>query len=245
MAREVETAGELANPEVSGGLQGTKETVYNFLGNFFEWLSTHQAVTILLIIIVLGVIFWLMLRAQKYRKQAKNEAYLKKKEIEKKDALIKDLETKLTNLQKKMDDQQTVVSEAMLRTLRTLTGYDAGQLPIFFKSLTQDIENPLQIADQQVANAPVVQSLEGDGEDAIGINDSDKNLASNEEVSGDHPSEDSDANQEPALDDDSSEKSETTEKLESDADSIENSAAKEEISSNSDSSEEDDSKDKS
>ena len=101
MAKEVETAGELANPEVSGGLQGTKEAVYNFLGNFFEWLSTHQTVTILLIIIVLGVIFWLMLRAQKFRKQAKNEAYLKKKEIEKKDALIKDLETKLTNLQKK------------------------------------------------------------------------------------------------------------------------------------------------
>ena len=181
MAKEVETAAEMANPELSGGLQSTKEGVYNFLGNFFEWLSTHQAVAILLIIIVLGIMVWLILRAQKYRRQAKNEVYLKKKEIEKKDALIEEQETKLTNLQKKMDDRQAVVSEAMLETLKTLTGYDADQLPIFFKSLTQSSENPLHKADHQAMNAPTGQSFEGEGADATGINGSEENDASSDD----------------------------------------------------------------
>jgi hypothetical protein len=246
MAKEVETAGEIANPEVSGGLQGTKEAVYNFLGNFFEWLSTHQGVTIFLIICVLGLIIWLMLRAQKFRRQAKNEAYLKKKEIEKKDKLIEEQETKLTNLQKKMDDQQAVVSEAMLGTLRTLTGYGADQLPIFFKSLTQISGNPLQVADQQVPDAPEEEFTEEDSDDSIGINDSEEMPASDEDVDGEDASEDSDAKDELTLDEDSSEPVEKTEKLESEADSSESGAAKEEeIDSGSDSYAENDSKDKS
>ena len=78
-----------------------KEAVYNFLGNIFGWLSTHQGISIVLIILVLGIVVWLLLRVRKFRRQAENEAYLKKKEIGKKDALIEEQANKLTDLQKK------------------------------------------------------------------------------------------------------------------------------------------------
>ena len=103
MAKEVETVSQVVNSELSGGSHSFKETVYNFLGNFFEWLSTHQGVAIVLIILVLGIVGWLMFRAKKFRRQAENEVYLKKKEIGKKDALIEEQENKLTKLQKKME----------------------------------------------------------------------------------------------------------------------------------------------
>jgi len=146
MEKEVETAGKMVNPELSGGMHSYKETVYNVLGNFFGWLSTHQGLALIIILIVLGIMVWLIWRTKKYRKQFNNEVYFKEKEIGKKDALIEEQENKLTNLQKKLSDQQEVVSQALLRTIRTLTGYDADQLPIFFKFLTQINGNPLQMA---------------------------------------------------------------------------------------------------
>ena len=193
-----------------------KEAVYNFLGNFFEWLSTHQSVAIVVIILVLGIVVWLLLRAKKYRRQYENEVYLKKKEIGKKDALIEEQENKLTNLQKKMEDQKGVVSEAMLRTIRTLTGYDADQLPIFFKSLTQSSENPLHIADNQAISAPAGKDFEDDSDNYRGINDSKENFASSEDASGDDSSSDNDTKEKLASGDDFSETSETTEKPASD-----------------------------
>ena len=219
-----------------------KEAVYNFLGNFFGWLSTHQGVAILLLILVLGIIIWLMLRARKYHRLADNEIYLKKKELGKKDALIEEQENKLTNLQKKIDDMQGVASEAMLRTISTLTGYDADQLPAFFKSLTRSGENPLHIADQQAISTPAVQHVEGAGDDDSGIIDSTENLASNEDAATDNFSYDSDDKEKLASGDDLSETGDTTETLESDGDSSENGAAKEEIAPDSDAAEENDSK---
>jgi cbb3-type cytochrome oxidase subunit 3 len=219
-----------------------KEAVYNFLGNIFGWLSTHQSVAIVLIILVLGIVIWLLLRAKKYRRQAENEAYLKKKEIGEKDALIEEQATKLTALQKKMDDQQSFISEALLRTIRTLTGYDADQLPIFFKALTRSSENPLHLADHQAVSAPAVQEAEGDSADDREINDSKEKFASDEDASGEDSSDDSEAKEKFASNDEFSETDETTEKLESDGDTLENGAAKEEMTPDNDASEEDDSK---
>ncbi len=219
-----------------------KDAVYNFLGNIFGWLSTHQSVAIVLIILVLGIVVWLLVRAKKYRRQFDNEVYLNKKEIGKKDALIEEQENKLTNLQKKMEDQQGVVSEAMLRTIRTITGYDADQLPIFFKSLTQSSDNPLHLADHQAMSTPAVQNFEEDSDDYRGINDSTENLASNDDASGDDSSPDSNAKEKLASGDDFSETGETTEKLESDGESLANGAATEEIDPHNDASEENDSK---
>ena len=159
-----------------------KEAVYNFLGNTFGWLSTHQGVAIVLILLVLGIVVWLLLRAKKYRRQAENEAYLKKKEIGKKDALIEEQANKLTNLQKKLDDLQGAVSEAMLGTLSTITGYDADQLPIFFKSLTLNTENPLHIADHQAISASTAQDVEGGSDDDGGIHDSEEYVASSDDA---------------------------------------------------------------
>jgi len=242
MEKEVETASKVADPELSGSAHSYKEAVYDLLENFFEWLSTHQGIAILLIILVLGIMVWLLLRAKKYRRQAENEAYLQKKEIGKKDTLIEEQENKLTNLQKKMGDQQGVASEAMLRTIRTLTGYDAEQLPIFFKSLTQSGENPLHIADNEAISASPDQYFEGDSDDYGEISDSKENVASTEDDRGDDSSYENGANEKLASGDDFSETGEATEKLESVGDSLENGAAKEEIASDSDASEENDSK---
>ena len=200
MEKEVETASKMVNPELSGGLHSYKEAVYNVLGNFFGWLSTHQGLALIIILIVLGIMVWLILRTKKYRKQFDNEVYFKKKEIGKKDALIEEQENKLTNLQKKLSDQQGVVSEALLRTIRTLTGYDADQLPIFFKSLTQISGNPLQMADSRAITTPKSQLLEGESDDSSGIND-----AKDEIASGDDSSEENDAIKEKLASDDSPE----------------------------------------
>ena len=200
MEKEVKTASEMVNPEISGGLHGFKEAVYNALGNFFGWLSTHQGLALIIILIVLAIIVWLILRAKKYRKQFENEVYLKKKELGKKDALIEKQENELTNLQKKMSDQQGVVSEALLGTISTLTGYDADQLPNFFKSLTQISGNPLQMADPRDITTPESQLIEGESDDSSGINDSKEKFVSNEDFS-----EKNDAKEEIASSDDSSE----------------------------------------
>ena len=153
MEKEVEAAGEMAKPEVSGGFDSYKETVFDILENFFSWLSTHQSIGLVIILLILVIIIWLIARTKKYRKQLESELYLKKKELDKKDTKIGDLDKKLTHLQKKLSDQQGVVREALLSTITTLTGYDVDQMPAFFKSLTRLGENPLQIADFQTNSA--------------------------------------------------------------------------------------------
>jgi hypothetical protein len=221
MEKEVETASKMVNPELSCGLHSYKESVYNGLGNFFGWLSTHQGLALIMILIVLGIMVWLILRTKKYRRQFDNEVYFKKKEIGKKDALIEEQENKLTNLQKKLSDQQGAVSEALLTTIRTLTGYDADQLPIFFKSLTQISGNPLQMADPRAITTPKSQLLEGESDDSSGINSSiekfvsnkdfsEKNDANDEIASGDDSSEENDAKKEKLASDDSPEEAAET-----------------------------------
>ena len=225
MEKKVETAGDMLNPEVSGGLQGFKEAVFQSLGNFFGWLSTHQGIAILLIIVVLGVIIWLLLRAKKFRRQFDDEVYTNKKEMGKKDAHIEELEKKLTTLQKKLADQQGVVTEALLRTISTLTGYEADQLPLFFRSLTQISENPIQKADHQTITAPVDQPIEEDRSDSAGTDGLKEKINSNEDISDDDSSTDSDASEKVAPEDDAPK---STEKFVPIDGSLENNAAKEE-----------------
>ena len=218
MEKEVATAGEMANPELSGGVNGYKEAVYNVLENFFGWLSTHQGLALIIILIVLGIMVWLILRAKKYRRQLKDEVYTKNKEIGKKDTLIEEQEKKLTALQKKMSDQQGVVSEALMRTIRSLTGYDADQLKIFFKFLTQISGNPLQIADTQANTIPESQGSEEESGDSPEESPEPESQGSEEE-SGDSPEEspeENDTKERIASGDDSSEKYDAKEKLASD-----------------------------
>ena len=148
------------------GFSNFKETIYNILANFFNWLSTHQGLGLIMILIVLGIIIWLILRAKKISKPLEEKVSNKNKEIGKKDALIEEQKNKLLALQKELSDQKSVVSEALLRTLKTLTGYDTDQLKIFFKSLTEIGGNPLQIADTQANTMPKSQQLEDESDDS-------------------------------------------------------------------------------
>ena len=177
MEKEVETASDMLNPELSGGLQSYKEEVYNFLGNFFSWLSTHQGLALIIILSVLGILTWFILRVRKSGKQLEKKVSSKNIEIGKKDALIEEQKNKLADLQKKMSDQQGVVSEALLRTIMTLTGYDINQLPIFFKFLTEISGNPLQIADTQTNTMPKSQGLEEESDDSTEENDAKEKIA--------------------------------------------------------------------
>ena len=239
MEKKVETAGDMLNPEVSVGLQSYIEAVYNFLGKLFDWLSSHQGIAILLLMIVLGIIVWLLLRAKKYRRQFDDEVYTNKKEMGKKAALIEEQEKKLASLQKKLADQQGVVSEALLRTLSTLTGYDADRLSFFFRSLTQISENPLQKADSHATSAPLDPDVEKERHDSTGLNDAKEKFNSNEDISGDDASTDSNATEKLAPEGDSSK---TTEKFVPIDGSLENNAVKEENASGNDAPEESDSK---
>ena len=160
MGKEVGTANEMAASDISGGLHNLKEAVYNFLGNFFNWLSTHQGLALIIVLIVLVIVIWLILRHRKYGKQLEEKVSGKNIEIDKKDALIEEQKNKLEVLQKELSDQHKVVSEALLGTLMTLTGYDIDQLKIFFKFLTETSGNPLQIADTQANTAPKSQERE-------------------------------------------------------------------------------------
>ena len=171
MEKEVGTAKEVVTAEMSGGINNMKEAVFNFLGNIFSWLSTHQGVALIIIVIALGIIIWLIVRSKKYRKQIETKVTTQKTEIDKKDKLIEEQKNQLMALQKKLSDQQTVVSQALLGTLSTLTGYDTDQLPIFFKSLTQFSGNPLQITENQVDTPPDSQSLLEDSDDSEEAND--------------------------------------------------------------------------
>lgn len=162
MAKELESAGEMAATDLSGGFSGLKETVYNTLGNFFGWLSTHQGLALIIILFVLAIIIWLIFRVRKIRKQLAEEVSTRNIEIGKKEALIKEQNDKLEVLQKKMSDQQGFISEALLRTITTITGYDIDQLPVFFKSLSKISGNPLQMADTQMNSWTRDQRFEED-----------------------------------------------------------------------------------
>ena len=149
MEKELGTASEMVTADLSGGFYIFKETVYNFLGKFFNWLSTHQGIALIFILSVLVIMTGFILRSRRYRKQLEEKVSSKNTEIGKKDALIEEQKNKLDVLQKKLSDQKKVVSDALLRTIKILTGYDSDQLQIFFKSLTEISGNPLQKADNQ------------------------------------------------------------------------------------------------
>jgi hypothetical protein len=155
----------MGNEPGAAGFNNFKETVYNFLANIFNWLSTHQGLGLIIILIVLGIIIWLILSAKKTRKQFEEKILNQNKEIGKKDAQLEDQKNKLSALQKELSDQKTVVSEALLRTLKTLTGYDNDQLKIFFKSLTEISGNPLQLADNQANTLPKSQRLDDEDDE--------------------------------------------------------------------------------
>ena len=177
MEKELGTASEMVTADLSGGFYNLKEAVYNFLGNFFSWLSTHQGLALIFILSVLGIMTWFILRARKYGKQLEEKVSSKNIEIGKKDALIEEQKNKLAVLQKKLSDQQGVVSEALLRTIKTLTGYDNDQLQIFFKFLTEISGNPLQIADTQANTMPSSQRLEEESDDSTEENDAKEKIA--------------------------------------------------------------------
>ena len=177
MEKELGTANEMATADLSGGFYNFKEAVYNFLGNFFSWLSTHQGLVLIFMIGVLGIMIWVILRVRKHGKQLEGEVSSKKTEIGEKDALIEEQKTKLEVLQKKLSDQQRVVSEALLSTIKTLTGYDKDQLQIFFKFLTEISGNPLQIADTQANTMPKSQLLEEESDDSTEENDAKEKIA--------------------------------------------------------------------
>ena len=189
MGKELGAAGEMVAAEASAGFSNFKETVYNALANFFNWLSTHQALGLIIILVVLAIIIWLILRAKKISKQLEEKVSNQNKEIGKKDAQVEEQKNKLLALQKELSDQKSVVSEALLRTLKTLTGYDAEQLKIFFKFLTEISGNPLQLADTQVSTEPKTQRLEEAGDASA-----EENEATEKITAGTVPEEAVDAN---------------------------------------------------
>ena len=166
MEKEVGTASEMATANVGGGFNNAKEAVFNFLGNVFNWLSTHQGVALIIILAILVIIIYIIVRLKKTGKQLERKVSAKDTEIGKKDALIEDQKSKLEALQRKLADQQEVVSQALLRTLMTLTGYDIGQLQIFFKFLTEIEGNPLHPVDSQPNSMPASPGPEEKADDA-------------------------------------------------------------------------------
>jgi len=177
MEKELGAASEVVTDDLSGGFYTLKEAVYNFFGNFFNWMSTHQGLALIFILSVLGILTWFILRSRRYRKQLEEKVSSKNTEIGKKDALIEEQKNKLELLQKKLSDQKKVVSDALLRTIKTLTGYDSDQLQIFFKSLTEISENPLQIADTQATTMPKSQLFEEESDDSTAENDAKEKIA--------------------------------------------------------------------
>ena len=103
------------------GFNNFKETVYNTLANFFNWLSTHLGLGIIIILIVLGIIIWLILRAKKISKQLEEKVSNQNKEIGKKDAQIEEQKNKLSALQKELSDQKSVVN--VVCCFGTVIGY--------------------------------------------------------------------------------------------------------------------------
>jgi hypothetical protein len=177
MGKELDAASEMAAKDVSGVFYNFKEAVYNFLENCFSWLSTHQGLALIIILGVLAIMTWLILRGRKYRKHLEEKVSSKSVEIGKKDALLEEQKNKLEGLQKKMSDQQGFISEALLRTIGTITGYDVDQLQIFFKFLTKISGNPLQIADTQMNSMPKDQLFEEESVNSVEENDAKEKIA--------------------------------------------------------------------
>ena len=177
MGKELEAAGEMAAADLGGGFSNLKEAVYKNLGNFFNWLSTHQGLALIIILIILGIMIWFILKARKHRIQLEEKVSRKNVEIGEKGALIEEQNNKLLALQIKLSDQQGVVSEALLRTIMTLTGYDTDQLKIFFKFLTEISGNPLKIADSQANIMPESEGLEEEGDGSMDENDAKEKIA--------------------------------------------------------------------
>ncbi len=125
----------------------------------------------------MGILTWFILRVRKSGKQLEKKVSSKNIEIGEKDTLIEEQKNKLAALQKKLSDQQGVVSEALLRTMKTLTGYDNDQLQIFFKFLTKISGNPLQIADTQAITMPKSQLLEKESDGSTEENDAKEKIA--------------------------------------------------------------------
>jgi len=178
MEKELGNAGKIVTADVSAGFNNAKETVYNVLANCFNWLAAHQGLGIIIILVVLAIIIWLILRAKKISKRFEEKVSSKNKEIGKKDAHIEEQKNKILALEKELSDQKSVASEAMLGTLRTLTGYDSDQLKVFFKYLTEISGNPLQIADTQINTKPEDQQIEEEGGDSAEGNDIEPEIAS-------------------------------------------------------------------
>ena len=178
MEKELGNAGKIVTADVSAGFNNAKETVYNVLANCFNWLAAHQGLGIIIILVVLAIIIWLILRSKNISKRFEEKVSSKNKEIGKKDTHIEEQKNKILALEKELSDQKTVASEAMLRTLRTLTGYDSDQLKAFFKYLTEISGNPLQIADTQMNTMPEDQQIEEEGGDSAEGNDIEPEIAS-------------------------------------------------------------------
>jgi len=178
MGKELGTASEMVTADLSGGFHNLKAAVYNFLGMIFSWLSTHQGLALIIILSVLAIVIWFILRRRQYGKKLEEKVSSKNIEIGQKDALIEEQKNKLEVLQKKMSDQQGVVSEALLGTLMTLTGYNVDQLKIFFKFLTKISGNPLQIANTQAITMRKSWRLEEKSDDATEENDAKEKIAS-------------------------------------------------------------------
>jgi len=191
MEKELGTASDMVAADLSGSFYSMKEVVYNFLGNLLSWLSTHQGIALIIILCVVAIVIWLILRAGKFAKQLDKKVSSKNIEIGKKDTLIREQKNKLEALQTKLADQQGVVTESLLGTLKTITGYDIDQLKVFFKFLTKIRGNPLQIADTQVSTTSASQAHEverfGNMEESEGS--SDKNGTKEKNASDTGPEE--------------------------------------------------------
>lgn len=177
MEKELETASEVVTGDVSGFFYNLKAAVYNFLGKLFSWLSTHQGLALIIVIVLLLMMIWFILKIKRDSKQLEKKVSSKNVEIGKKEALIEEQENNLEVLQIKLSDQQKIVSEALLETMMTLTGYDIHQLQSFFKSLAGMSKNPLQIAATQTNTMTERQRIEKESHDPEEENNTKEEMA--------------------------------------------------------------------
>ena len=171
MQKELEAAAEIIKADASGGFNQYKETIYKMLEKVFTWLSTHQGPALIIALGILAIVIYLIVKSKIYRKKMETKVSSQKTEIGKKDALIKEQKNKLVALEKKLSDQQNVVSEALLGTLMNLTGFSLDQLRTFVKFLTETSGNPPQFEDTQAHSIPESQGVEEERDDSAGEND--------------------------------------------------------------------------
>jgi len=177
MEKELEKASEVVTGDVSGFFYNLKAAVYNFLGKLFSWLSTHQGLALIIVIVLLLIMIWFILKIKKSNKQLEKKVSSKNVEIGKKDALIEEQKNNLEVLQNKLSDREKIVSEALLKTMMSLTGYDIDQLQSFFKSLAGISRNPLQIAATQTNTMTKRQRIEKESHDPAEENNTKEEMA--------------------------------------------------------------------